>query len=465
MNIITLQVITFCILTFHYYLDVQYRPQLTKADIPSTIPADLKKLIERTFSQNADECANAAKLIGEMHERAAAAIPFLIRLNDDERLLIDDSLLGYEVRRALFNMGEPALQSCIEDAKKYKSYGSISSLGLFKYKYPKAIDALLELLDNGSTRRTALIALKGCTDTRVTLPLLNILTDDPDVNNRAFSANCFKHLRDPRSVEPLIKALNIKDTTPGSNKVIYKLMGTHDPVRSSAITALGFQCDKRAVPALLKIFQQQTYYDDEWDRHRAAKSLGMIGDKSVLPVLYSFSWNPQLPVVVRSGAVLAIGMFHDEKGAYERLISLCMVYDTPFELKVSIVKALAEYGDKQAIRYLKELVDLNGKNELAFWSAMSAVKLMDGAIDDASVIYAIQYYRQYDQGVEMFVKEKHDAIELIAKNGASWHIRLVAKGYPSSFVLFMFGSVFVLAPFIVLVLIVIIFRKWKKKHI
>jgi HEAT repeat protein len=445
-------------------------PNLTKADIPLNIQSELKGLIEQTFSPSAVVRAFAARHIGEMHKRAEPAIPFLIQLLYDDDFndsMFDRKSVVSEAQDALMAIGEPAIEASIAATKnkmKERRLCAIRCLGKLQYKYPRALDALLELLkdDNSDIRKSALISLSGCTDTRATLPLINVLNDDSNSDARAYAAECFQKLRDPRSVEPLIKALNIKDETPGepgTNKILYKLMGFNDPVRRDAITALGFQRDKRAVSALLKIFQDP--YSEEWDRHNAALSLGMIGDKSALPALYKVFWLPIDQTIVRSGAILAVAMFHDEKHVYDALTDLLLGSNmsgnkVTFELQISIVQAMAEYGDKRAVKLLLHIIDTHGKNKLAFWAAMSAVKLTDGAIEDVSVVKAIQNYKEYDDGVEMYAQEKRDSITKIAENGRNWRVQLAAGG---------FNLLILYVPLVIIAIVIAMSFAWNIRNV
>ena len=102
--------------------------------------------------------------------------------------------------------------------------------------------------------------------------------------------------------------------------------------------------------------------------------------------------------------------------------------DTPFELKIDIVQAMGEHGNQRVVEPLIRVVGMHGRNELAFWAAMSAVRLADGAIGDMGVVRVIQDYKQYDDGDEMYVKEKQDALQKIAEHGTNVRVRLAAGG-------------------------------------
>jgi HEAT repeat protein len=56
---------------------------VTEADIPADLPPQLTRLIEQTFSSDYRQRVNAAREIGQMHERAVDVAPFLIRLLED----------------------------------------------------------------------------------------------------------------------------------------------------------------------------------------------------------------------------------------------------------------------------------------------------------------------------------------------------------------------------------------------
>ncbi|MCK4643470.1 hypothetical protein KAU32_07515 [bacterium] len=66
---------------------VEARQNIPMKDIPHDIPLNVRKEIERLYSSLAVKRGEAALCLGEMGERAAPAVPFLIEILDDNREL------------------------------------------------------------------------------------------------------------------------------------------------------------------------------------------------------------------------------------------------------------------------------------------------------------------------------------------------------------------------------------------
>lgn len=72
------------------------------------VPKDVKEYIEKLSSQNPQERADSVIALGNMGERAAPSIPFLIaRLNDEEYYVFENSV------NALVKIGKPAVNPLI----------------------------------------------------------------------------------------------------------------------------------------------------------------------------------------------------------------------------------------------------------------------------------------------------------------------------------------------------------------
>ena len=393
-----------------------------------------------------------------MHERGAPAVPFLIRLLGDPRY--DIQVIA---RDALVAIGEPAVEPCIAEAtasdpetrpsggsdpKARRNY-AISCLGELKYRFPEVLDTLLLLLESEEydVRRRALGAVDGCNDPRFTLPLIEFF-GDPDREIRELATRCFCTLRDPRAVEPLIR-------TARSIHVFDKLYERSMEHRA-AITALGCQGDPRAIPVLQEILRAS--WKDDFDRSEAAIALGRIGDPSVLPPLCELASNERIPVQARAGIAHAIAMFPDEEIAGTALGR--MLSNGPFKLQIEVVQAMAEYGDPKFVDSLLSLSKRHGTNELAFWAAISAVRLSGGAIGDIDAVRTIRdAYFSFD-GEPLYVEEKREALKMVAENGTSRRVRFAAGSWKDEEV-----------PFAVPVTIgvvvcgaIVVWHIWRRRH-
>jgi HEAT repeat protein len=375
---------------------------LTQADIPSDLPPALRELIAQTFSADFHERKSAARKLGEMHVRAAPAVPFLMRLLSDRD--IDDP--GFEwdnyADDALVAIGEPALDACIEAANDSSCMEQVYAIScLTKFKSPRAVDALLKLLESSNP-------------------------DFRQIVTRRFSMR-----RDPRSVEPLLKLLE-------SPPVWF--FGDADRNRHiQTVEALGFQQDQRAVPALLRILQDLE--DSIYLRSAAAQSLGQIGDPSAYPVLSDMLQDRSTHPILRSGAALGIGAFYSSRKVPQTstpnsgredaqiLSALDNVLESdeePFELRAAVARAMGDTGNQDAIEVLTPLVNSQDRHNLGFWAAVSIVKLSDGKVRNPKVMNVIKNYDEVSEVNGLELKEQHDALRRIAENGA-WYLRWYLK--------------------------------------
>jgi HEAT repeat protein len=394
--------------------------ELTKADIPSDLRPELNRLIEDTFSSSCLVRAWAAEKIGEAGQRALPAIPFLIRLLDDDRS--DGSILapgdpaalehtvGAVAARSLAALGKPALEACIATIKTSpirRQHAAICCLR--RFNDPQALDALLALLEDQDSRirETAVIALWGCTDTRAILPLIKAL-GDANSEVRCFAASCLGGIRDPRAVEPLIRAL-------GSWGIWNRGLW------NAAVVALGEQRDRRAVPVLQKILQSGN--EEAGLRCLAAQSLGKIGDPSVLPSLIALLKDRAIPEHTRSSMAEAIGMLRGQQ-AFELLAKTLDDDEEPVAVRIGAARGLAHLGDQRAVDLLIETVSRRDVDQMAFWAAISVTKLTNGAISDTVVAKVIRGFHEYEDGVEVYQGEKAGALRSIAEHGKTWWVRI-----------------------------------------
>ena len=364
---------------------------LTRADIPSYLPPTLKKLIEQTFSSDFHERKNAAKQIGEMHERAAPAVPFLIRLLSDRDLDDTSFKWQYYVNNALVAIGEPALDACIDAANDRSSGVQFYAMEcLTKFESSRAVDALVKLLES----------------------------PNPDISQ--FAAVRFTIRRDPRSVEPLLKVLQAEPAW---------FWGDHDKTRhTGTVEALGFQRDQRAVPNLLNILRNPK--EDEWLRAAAARSLGQISKRSVYPILIDVFQDRTAPTHVRSGAALGLGAYcpslsmaemaspidvRDDARILTLLGNVLNNDDESLELQIAAAQAMGELGNQKAVKVLIPLANAHAQDALRFLAAVSVVKLTGGATRDVGVLRAIKNYRVPAEGPG--TEEQYNALAKIAEHG------------------------------------------------
>jgi len=386
---------------------------LTKDDIPPDTPPEIRKLIEETFSEDPRTRVFAARKLGELGAEVVVAIPFLMRLSDD--MAIDEKGVGYRyAARALVAIGDPALKSCIAKAKAIAANphplhdsSVIVVLNEFMNSSTEAVDALAALLKarDPEIARTAAIYLEGCTDTRATMPLVDVV-EHGSGDTRVFAVCCFKHLRDPRCVEPLIKILKARGVWQES---------WNPGLASVVAVALGCQGDRRAIPILLEIVKVKQA--DQMLQHCAARSLGRIGDPSCVKQLMDVLNDRDILPGARSGAALGIGDFKSVAGQkindpqiVPSMAAVLTKRNDWKEVRVAVAQALGDLGDPRALDALCGAAKSDYGNEVGFWAAINAAKLTDGDIDDDDVISAIKDYEDYNEGHGDYRIERENAL-------------------------------------------------------
>jgi LysM repeat protein len=154
--------------------------------MPSDAPAEVKAQIESLHSFDPVERRNAAQELGRMGERAAPAVPILIRaLNDSARLAVR-SPEGEQVSasvaeasmRALANIGAPSVDPLIVSLKN----------------------------DNPGVRTMAVAALGRIDDPRTIDPLIDVLENDDDALVQAAAVDALRKKKHPRVLEALLVA-------------------------------------------------------------------------------------------------------------------------------------------------------------------------------------------------------------------------------------------------------------------
>jgi LysM repeat protein len=162
------------------------QPALEQEAKPSEVAAEVAALIEALHSFDPVERRNAAHQLGRMGERAAPAIPALIRsLGDRARLT------------AQGRAGKDSPESVAEAAML-----ALASLG------PPAVEPLVDALknENPGVRMMAAGALGKIEDTRGLAPLIEVLESDPDPLVQAAVVDALRNKRDASVLEALLLA-------------------------------------------------------------------------------------------------------------------------------------------------------------------------------------------------------------------------------------------------------------------
>ena len=103
------------------------QPTIPKDKIPSDLAAEVKAEVEGLYSPEAAKRAQAANKLGDLGEKAAPAIPFLVGMLGDsagtelkpspDSKIADNTSPGIEAAVALGKIGDPALDQLIAALK------------------------------------------------------------------------------------------------------------------------------------------------------------------------------------------------------------------------------------------------------------------------------------------------------------------------------------------------------------
>ncbi len=265
---------------------------LTRGDIPSDLPADIRELLEQTWSSDPEEREEAAAELGRMGRRAAPAVPFLLRL-----ILVPDERCP-EAWGALDDIDQPVVDPLVATLQNPDA------------RIRERAASALESFADRRAVEPVIAALKKETDLAVRLWLLQVLQEHPDARSvdvltahlnddapeaRGDAATALARIGDPRGVKQVLALL--KDENAG--------------VRGIAALVLGSTKDRRYVKPLLDLLNNSKEDEQVRDnpvRDYATIALGQLGDPQAFePLMTELNsrkvWQ-QKPVI---GALARLG--------------------------------------------------------------------------------------------------------------------------------------------------------------
>jgi HEAT repeat protein len=250
---------------------------MSDARATTAVAEDVGAWIAALGSPDANQRASAACALGEIGEKADAAIPALARLLGDEARVTD--LRCGEHDKNDGRVGDDL------------TVGRVAAISLARINGP-AVDVLLTGLRdvNWVVRRNSAFGLGLAGSDRAVEPLVAAL-GDAVWQVRAQSAWSLGLQGDGRAVEPLARAL----------------VDANDEVRGQAAWALGLKGDERAVPPLVDALEDRS----PSVRSQAAWALGLQGDdRAVEPLVRRLGDEDQ---GVQAQAAWALGLKGDER--------------------------------------------------------------------------------------------------------------------------------------------------------
>ena len=195
--------------------NAQTNPQKDK--IPATISGDVRTELEKLLSSELAQRLEGAYNLGNMGEKAAPAIPFLIATFDDYQGMteVGESLLKYFEKDDVFMVFGGK-------ANTINPVQMVVTAALGKIGMP-AIEPLMAALRKADPTNLpfAYIAksLARMQDPQTTKLLLGLLTD-PNEHKRSRAAEALRHSKDPNVVDPLIAALKDQNSNVKSNAAL-----------------------------------------------------------------------------------------------------------------------------------------------------------------------------------------------------------------------------------------------------
>jgi HEAT repeat protein len=263
-----------------------------------------------------------------------------------------------------------------------------------------AVPSLITLLQHPSheVRKTAASALMNMPDRRAIAPLLRSLKDpDPLVRGQvawALALACYGGLTDPSMREPLLDALQDRQTRagavrclmlandPGTAEPVYFVLKNdfaQDPAKlanlfMNDINRLIKFLNKDRVADLLLLYAKEPAAES---RAIATQRLGAIQDSRAIPALAEASRDPDLEI--RRAAANGLVATSDPQAIP---VLICMLNESNDEVVVEVVRALGFKGGEQSVQPIIALLH-HKSGQVRPEAIMALVKFKTPAADDA----------------------------------------------------------------------------------
>ena len=370
-----------------------------EADLAKLAP-NLSKQIRRLQAGPVERAYGAYEL-GNMGEQAAAAVPYLVAILDDDARLqetergtlrvgdkeyphfrMDKTSPGQVAAMALARIGESgltALRSALKHPKAQARANAAEALGLRGDK--AAVEALLRTLakdENSLARASAATALGNIKDKRAIAPMLKVLTEDGDVDVRTAAASAMGQFKERGAVRSLVEILEDKERRLRRTGLVQRppspapLIPTPQGVPARMPSPRpSVQRGPRGVPSppsmppvarppSRPIGKGVPGSEEGWRlRCAAAEALGRIGDPLGLPAIVGALKDSDS--YVRSAAEEGIEAFTfcakpDECARDPRTVELLInsMANSSANLRFVVATALGRIGDAKAIAPLIE---------------------------------------------------------------------------------------------------------------
>jgi HEAT repeat protein len=381
---------------------------ITRQELPAApkVPPEVAEQIERLSNKDADVRAFAPRLLGEMGEKAADAVPHLVRLlSDNSQAFLPPhgwTCPSSEAKDALVKIGKPSVEPLMEVVNGNNLYvRNLAVEALIKIGDPRAMKALSAALarkDWDASRYGGELAKIGKPAVEMLLPFLESKDEELaigaasalgkigdksaaegvlalfqrigwrsdmvvlfyGVDPRSELAEAAARLGGRRAAEILIpslkdpsefvrertaKALGETNCPEGVPPLAEALNDESESVRMNAAGSLGKIRDPRAVEPLATLLDKER---KQKVREAATEALGRMGGPAVDSLIALINDTSRLG---REKAVQALGMTKDRR-AVEPLIEY--LGDDSYRVRYAAAKAL---GEMQAVQSADVLIE------------------------------------------------------------------------------------------------------------
>ena len=258
---------------------------------------DVRGLIRLLKHRDLDVQYGAAEALGEIGDSGAVE-PLIAALKNDEY-----SGVRWKAAEALSKIGAPAVEPLIgalshdDDDVRWKAAIALGEIG-----DPRAIEPLIILLcdEDRFVKSHAALALGAIGEPAVN-PLIRVLREG-DGNLRWGAAIALGKIRDPRAIEPLIRALadkyeNVRAESasslatmgkPALGPLLQFLKFSDGPERIEVVAALGELHDTDAIQPLIQMLENA----DEDERKAIADALDAILIPTIEPLIRKLRDGP-----------------------------------------------------------------------------------------------------------------------------------------------------------------------------
>jgi HEAT repeat protein len=457
------------------------RPAKPKISI-NQLPQDLCELVSQCHSPDLAQQIDAIKKIGEMHEQAAQAVPFLLELLEDKDFPYGLNRAAYfELTRSLVKIGPSVIEPCIDAMQAApKRYRRQLMKIISQFEDRRAIDALAACLE-----------YRRMEDRRVIGALAAYLSDADSAEDAAYFLGkqkapwlipCMTELQENEcnDLAPSAWDFLARQKLAGTDAEIDQWLQTVQDIneipdaRGRAMNSIERLSVVKAAPLLLQIAHDRVKEEEEvvvgnenffrrselsYLRKHALQVLRSISEKSIpdkqdVRPLMDIVLDETEDVSLRISAILCLPVLAEDETVVAPLVGLLDKLRTGMTKTPSvvldprpktIVGCLHDIGGPESVAALKDIA-LNPAQDLLVrcWAAYWVADILDGKVDDIafvelleqrfeSPLYLIKpihggkherdsvYPGEYD--VEVVKK----ALNKIVKNGKTDAIRARAK--------------------------------------